>query len=161
MCTIKYAKTIDKSRESPPHSPSRFLFYSTLSSSSGPTPVMDDTSSRTYIIHGLVISLKLLRDISGGLPPPTSAVVALVQDIVAAVDVRPNIIRPDLITDSRIRTAGSQEQPRLMRSPSGPSPQDLTSHHSADQEKRQREEGRGCNTSGAQAQHCTIPKVSA
>lgn len=46
-------------------------------------------SSGTFVIEGVKLSIDMLKEISGDLPPPTSTVVGLVQQIIAIVEVRP------------------------------------------------------------------------
>ncbi len=46
-----------------------------------------DPSSGTFVLEGVKLSLDLLKEISEALPPPTSAVVGLGQQIIAIVEV--------------------------------------------------------------------------
>lgn len=50
---------------------------------------MASSSTRTYLIEGIKISVNVLKDISGDLPPPASAIANLISRVIEALEVRP------------------------------------------------------------------------
>lgn len=57
-----------------------------------PTAAMPASSSAAiYIVESLKISLDILKDVSGDLPPPLSSIVNLAMRVIAVIEVRPTV----------------------------------------------------------------------